>query len=965
MLALAVAACSGSVEPLQTAAPGVVVTFPANGQLDVPLGTRIAVTFTDPVVPGALGACAADGSGGLCLLGPAGPVDVAPLVVGDGLTVEIPSGALDPGTSYALHVGRALAPFAASLPATGPLVRFTTRSVRPRAAAPALVAIQGGSLATLAERPIYDTSTIRLVLSEPLEPRTVAAGPGSVELVAGGAAVPATVIAQGIHVAVDPVADLIPGTRYELRLGSQITDLGGRALAPIAIPFDVIDTRGAGGRIPQVLRTRQAGDPGPLAPRAGAKPNLIQIRKPIIGLEEVELTPAVLAAELSDPAALGGPLSFVIRRGQRIRTSGIDVKLGGEIPVGISTGEIQIELLTDAGGRIFRNPNQAASQRPENDRAPLHVELALDLAVYATDATGTAVLSQTVLGVQGTGVAIATEGVLAIEAMIAMDLGLLGITSAPANLVLELITSPGSPIPADTAPPALVASFPADGSRELLVDGGVELVFNEPIDLDAARAGAVRFEDALGAALPAAIESHGAGVVVRPLARLAYGTDYRVSLGAVRDVAGNRIAASRTLRLSTPRLAATNVPMGIAAIRPGAPCALTGATGASPGRCAGGAGADQGYRPFQLERDDSIEVELTRPVLRSSATLGTACGAGSVRVEELSAGGGCVAPVAGTLLVRDRGLAFVPDQPWTPGARYRLALATGGDSDCDAGELCGTNGRAGSFDPLSGIESGDGGGPALVVDFAGAAAGQTTPLFALVGPATDVNGSGFLDAGELLRDENRAALRITGTTGDISAARFTSDDCLPGTPGVEACMYLSGAMPVQIGELTTTCPLPGGATAAACLPVTLSPQAIYGTSVSINATLGLGINTDTGTTVLRIREPAMGPVTGYIVSGGAAPKLVVAVDLYMDAPDMSVPLSSHDLHSKPLSVTLEGPVRVLPDGRIAIAVANTADIPVTVNISAPLGLGGAVQMTVPRQEMKLQLVARPIRGSER
>lgn len=968
MLFLAAAACGADDGPLETARRGIVFTFPIDGQLDVPTGARIVVTLSEPVSAGALGTCDASGAGGFCLVGPAGPVPVTPAVVGDGTTVEIPSGALDPGTTYALHIGRELAPFAENLPASGPLLSFTTRSARPRSAPPAVIAVNGNApdrLAAPGARPMFESTTIRLVFSEPLDPRTVVAGASSVELLAGGAPVPATVIAQGIHVSIDPRMDLSPGTAYELRLGNRITDLGGRAIVPVSYSLAPLNSRGEVGPIPQVLRTRQPGDPGPAAPRAGAEANVIQLIKPLIGRESVTLLDSALAAELGDPQALGGPIAFTIRRGQRLRATGIDVKLGGEIPVGLSTGELQIELLTDAGGRIYRNPNQAAEQVPENARAPLYVDLAMDVAVFATDPTGNAVLAQTVLGIQATGVATPTGGVLAIETVAAMELGLLGVTSAPSNLVLELITSPGTAIPVDAQSPALIATYPAEGTRELPVDAGIELVFDEPVDLDRLRAGGVRLEDGNGAAVAAVIESHGSAVVVRPLARLAYSTDYRVLLSDVADVAGNRLASTTTLQFATPRLISTNVPITAVAVTPGAPCALTGASGGSPGHCAGGIPADDLYRPFTLEQDRPVEVQFSGPLLRNSATLGASCGTGSVRVEELSPGGGCLAPVPGTLIVRERGFSFIPDQPWIIGARYRLALTSGADGTCNTGELCGTNAEPASFDPLAGAD--DPGGPNILIDFTGAARTGATPLLARASPFTDINGSGEIETGELRRDENRAALRIIGTTGDIQSARFTTEDCLSSTSDVEGCMYLLGAMPVAMGELTTNCPLPGGGTAPSCVPVAISAQAMYATSVAMEANIGLTIPTSTGTTVMRIREPATVPLIGYIIDGGGTPKMVVSLDLYMDAPDLNVPLSSHDLHSKPLSVTLEGPVKFLPDGRIAIQVSNTADRPVEVAIDAPppVSISGTIQMIVPQGEMKLQLVSAPIRGVER
>ena len=46
-LALVVTGCGNdTLPPLQTAAPGVVFTYPIDAQLDVPLGTRIVVTFS-------------------------------------------------------------------------------------------------------------------------------------------------------------------------------------------------------------------------------------------------------------------------------------------------------------------------------------------------------------------------------------------------------------------------------------------------------------------------------------------------------------------------------------------------------------------------------------------------------------------------------------------------------------------------------------------------------------------------------------------------------------------------------------------------------------------------------------------------------------------------------------------------------------------------------------------------------
>ncbi|MBA3459382.1 MAG: Ig-like domain-containing protein [Deltaproteobacteria bacterium] len=952
--------CDSSTPPLATAEPGVVFTFPVDGQRDVPLGSRIVVTFSDEVASSALGS--------FTLMGPAGPVDAMPEVVGNGKSVQFAAAPLEEGATYQLIVGQALAPTAKNLP-SGPLVTFTTRTARPRAAAPTLVAVNGGEpQSPAAFRPMYESSTIRLVFSEPIDPRTVTAVTGAVELIDTSTrmAVPATILASGIHVSIDPKLDLRAGTAYELRVGNRLVDLGGQPLTPAVVMLTPSNSRGT-QTIPQVLRTRQANDPGPEHSRAGAERNVIAIDKPLIGKESSTLLPVALDAELGDPKALGGPIAFTLRKGQRLRATGLDVKLGGEISVGLETGEILIELLTDAGGRLYRNPHQAADQRPENARAPLYVDLSMDVAVYAVDPKGNAVLTQTVLGVQASGTAVSSEGVLAIEAVASMELGLLGVTAAPTNFVLELITDPAAKPAPDITPPALVATMPSLGANEHPVDEGVEVIFNEPVDLDKLRAGGLRLETNAGTAVATVIESHGAAVVVRPIAPLAYSTSYRVVLSDVVDAAGNKLPATNPIAFTTPRLVNTDAPITVTAIHPGVPCALTGANGSSPGRCQGGQSNDDLYDSFTLPANEMVQIAFSQPPQPSSIVRGIACNQGSVRIEEIDGAGTCIAAIAGTLMTHNRTLTFVPDKPWVPAKRYRVRLVSGTNSGCTAGELCNFTGVAASFDPLGGTTNGEAGGPDLSIAFLGAEPVKSTFLLADTAPFTDVNGSGFVESGEPLADENRAALEITGTTGDISQARFTSPDCLPGRTGTQACMYLTGSMPVEMGEVTTSCPLPDGSSAASCVPVKMSAQAMYATSVSMNAQLVIGIDTDTGTSVMRIREPAGGGgVTGYIVNQGGSPMLLVKLDLYMDAPDMSLPLgTSHDLHSKPLSMTLKGPVSFLPDGRIAISVANTADLPVVVKADAALGLGGNINMKVPAGEMKLQLLSPPLRGVAR
>jgi hypothetical protein len=262
-----------------------------------------------------------------------------------------------------------------------------------------------------------------------------------------------------------------------------------------------------------------------------------------------------------------------------------------------------------------------------------------------------------------------------------------------------------------------------------------------------------------------------------------------------------------------------------------------------------------------------------------------------------------------------------------------VVLVSGPDAICGSGEICGANGKAGSFDPLAGETAS--GGPDLTIDFTGAAAAEGTRLFAELDPAL-----------------NRAALRITGTSGIITSASFAGTDT----------MYILGSMPAELLAPRSDCALPDGTTAASCVPVGISPQQMYSTSVTMTAgALGIPINAATGTSVMRVREPDGGALEGFIVDRDGTPTMIVALELYMDAPDMALPIGTHDMHSKPLSILLTGPVRFRPDGRIAIDLANTADVPIEIAINA-LGLPGGVSLIVPAGEMQLELLSRPRRS---
>jgi len=74
--------------------------------------------------------------GAFCVVGPDGPIAGTAQVIGDGSTVQLTGAGFTAGTSYEVYVRSALAPSASNLPASGPLMRFTTRSTQPLAKPP-------------------------------------------------------------------------------------------------------------------------------------------------------------------------------------------------------------------------------------------------------------------------------------------------------------------------------------------------------------------------------------------------------------------------------------------------------------------------------------------------------------------------------------------------------------------------------------------------------------------------------------------------------------------------------------------------------------------------------------------------------------------------------------------------------------------------------------------------------------
>src|SRR5690606_24316840 len=125
------------------------------------------------------------------------------------------------------------------------------------------------------------------------------------------------------------------------------------------------------------------------------------------------------------------------------------------------------------------------------------------------------------------------------------------------------------------------------------------------------------------------------------------------------------------------------------------------------------------------------------------------------------------------------------------GAQYRLTLVGGPNATCDsASEICGSNGRPLNTDPLNGATASSAGGADIVSRFSVIAANDDVFLPLKLERYADINGNGFLDAGETAREENSARVTVTGTGGIVTSASIVGDPRI----------YLSGSLPVRVGQ---------------------------------------------------------------------------------------------------------------------------------------------------------------------
>jgi hypothetical protein len=1016
------AACQSSTTPYTPPpppGPGVIFTYPRDGQMDIPVGARIVVTLTDAVQGSPQSACTAGPNGTIngsfCLAGPEGVIPTTVTVAGDNKNILLaqPSANLREGVRYSVFARPDLLGGATSnLSASGPLFSFQTRQQSTLAGVPpTVIAVNGDSPAVFTsanvapKTPYVDFMSVRILFSEPINESTLIQGQTVrfVKLGAGGAGtdVAGALWVHDIHLTFDPDADLDSTATYQLQLNAGILDQGGEPLAPIQFTFHPLKGAPQGTLYNQILSVTPPGSPsGPAGATSslnGDPVNSIDLHSQIVGNPVMAVLPGAIESQLADPSAFGGPIPLTIRKGQRMDVSPMAFQLGGVLASSYQTGTLHMYFLTDANGVIARNAYRSPDTLPDDAQAPVWVDFTFDAVMFADDAQGNAMATQTLYGVRLLGLSTAVDTSLAINNVGTIELDTLGVGKAPANVTLQLESDPNAtPTSGNLPPPKVTASYPANGQPDFPVDTPLILYFSRPVDLEKASANnAFQLQDGAGNAVTCSLKAEGTAVVMTPAASLTHGGQYTVQMGSLVDLSGAAIPwVSSDATGGTGKIGFTAQPIAFAsstapyltALFPGAPCALeAGDAGIpGPGHCVGGQGNDVSYQPFTLSASRKVVAVFNQPMQGSSMVLGTACGQGTIRVEQVDGSGNCTQPVSGTLQVLDRRFNFLPSAPWTPGQAYRLTLVAGNGPSCPAGSLCSANGRTFNSTPLLGmtdsLTSLRGGGPPVVIDFTGAADTGGTAMLEETLPFADTNGNGILDLGETVADANRLSLVVSGADGIIDAtSTLNGSPCSASSPANSACQNLHQSEPIEMLPAVQSCPVDssGNPTSGAgpCVPIRLYPMSIQLTSLSMNVSTFKGLvklkNLASGTLVMRLLEKNDSPAMGYLVRdpGVQTAELVATTNVYVDAPDLVLlgGLGTHNLHSYPTSVTLKGPVTFLPDGRLQVATQNLAAVPldVTTTIPNPLGGGnlgtGTLHLTVPQGELHLTLLGEPIK----
>ena len=909
-----------------------------------------------------------------------------------------PQGELEPGTEYTIEFaegllaeGNRIIRTPNAVGAAG--VQFSTRG--------ALSGIAGldnlSSSFDVAEmipapgtvfRPM-DISTFRLRLTQTVHPEWKELG-GVIEMTdSNGDQVPAKVLVKGRQVTIDPcIPDtpelcgrdsdfLTPGETYTVSIRN-LPGLNGGVLENFS---EEITPRDTGPRVvlfQEVIDSGlNAGSTESDARRSklnGQIINGVTLNSVLQGTAGPSQQTGGLFAELAFAPAFetDEPLPLRVPKGSLLNSSSLDVRINGTVPIidpdtgGIQqTGNIKVTMLSDATGYLMPNPYT------DDQSAPRHVKLFMDVSMNTEEEQPNASLSQDLLGVELTGIALVEDGVLTIDAIGMVEPNLLGqeVTDSTIAFRIEAATDSTSQLDAadqrdeeleDLTGPQLVSWMPGPvdalpSTRQDMQRPGdpVVLNFDEPLDADSVP-GNVTLSSSEGDVANLNTKVDGTVLVINPEGGLKHGVEYAVNINGVTDISGNP-ANVPALNFSLPNIdeEGSDIPQRspiALTTYPGFPCVTTAVDLSTDthGQCIDD--APSGPAGDVLPISNMPENRPIVVVFSQSMNLNTV-NESTFIVEKISDSATAVGEgeiVSGRLEKNNQRIRFYPNEPWEQGSYYRYTMRSAtSEGACDTA-ICSS---AGAGFPLKTdllVDPETVGGPDMTIYFKGAAPRSSvfTPLRNL--PIRDTNSNYVVDCatlggeeclepfdheedgnGGFLPSANGAKLLVTGKQATVlgapaGAAVGCSADTEGDCPRNKFIYQTYGLNTEVVGPATDP------ETGKQGVKILLYPTMLAATSATVVLD-GLGDQV-TGPQVLRMRysENSDGArdalIEGIIIEGeDGRPLFKATAELTLDAPNLEVPLEGalqHNLYSYPITLQLDGPITFFDDGRMQIEQRN-------------------------------------------
>lgn len=618
--------------------------------------------------------------------------------------------------------------------------------------------------------PIMDFSSLRVQLTQPVSAESVRYGDGAADTVritdANGAVVDALLIAQDGFLTIDPTDDLEANAAYTLTVDGIESEYG-EVLAPWTLEFvaqksaprEILVQRAAASS--DVEADQCSNNFGViLSPLTGDAINCVPVKSTLLGEDSASQQTGDVYAELAFVPNYPVVSPLRVPRGSMLEGTNVDLMIAGKVPAGFGTDKITVSFISDAVGYLL--PNSYSTL----ESSPRHVRLLMDVAMTAEDSRANGGLSQDLMHIELSGIALVVNGLLTIDAVGVVEPSVLGVDEAYGVLSFHMEAYPDQEnapsMQPDVDAPMLQSWVPGDNVAKQSSENPIILHFSEALDpLTVREAGAVTLSKD-GMVVPTddwALSYDGASIVLRPDAGLAYNSQYEVLLSAgISDLGGNALIsggplpANYTLQFEMPNyIAALRSPLALTTY-PGFPCVTTDRALASGdhGICDGGLATDDHLPVSALPTDRAIAVQFSQDMDADSMVLG-----GSFRVEQQN--GAVWDPVPGSLQTSLRSLVFWPDEPWVDDGsqmyRYVLgSLGAAGSSapNCDGTlSLCGTNGAPLQTKILGqnpgDVPAADEGGPDMEIYFVGAPRSVAVLQPARNLPATDFNGNQLHD----------------------------------------------------------------------------------------------------------------------------------------------------------------------------------------------------------------------------